>query len=115
MLSRDNPASDVRGANAAGGPWRSMLVRTGVFHGSGNDKGVPPPAPDSCHAADVHHAAPVRIKRWWLCAPATTKACPRLRPTLATPQMCIMLPQSGSNAGGCVACTQHTARQQEGF
>ena len=46
MLSRDNPASDVRGANAAGGPWRSVLVRTGVFHGSGNDRGVPPPARD---------------------------------------------------------------------
>jgi len=40
---RDNPASDVRGANAAGGPWRSVLVRTGVFHGAGNDAGAPPP------------------------------------------------------------------------
>lgn len=30
----DNPASDVRGANAAGGPWRSVLVRTGVWKGS---------------------------------------------------------------------------------
>ena len=39
---RDNPASDVRGANAAGGPWRSVLVRTGVFHGVGNDAGAPP-------------------------------------------------------------------------
>ena len=29
----DNPASDVRGANAAGGPWRSVLVRTGVWAG----------------------------------------------------------------------------------
>ena len=29
----DNPASDVRGANAAGGPWRSVLVRTGVWKG----------------------------------------------------------------------------------
>lgn len=57
MLSRDNPASDVRGANAAGGPWRSVLVRTGVFHGSGNDKGVPPPVRNCCHAADVLYAA----------------------------------------------------------
>lgn len=30
----DNPASDVRGANAAGGPWRSVLVRTGVWGGA---------------------------------------------------------------------------------
>lgn len=29
----DNPASDVRGANGAGGPWRSVLVRTGVWAG----------------------------------------------------------------------------------
>lgn len=27
----DNPASDVRGANQRGGPWRSVLVRTGNF------------------------------------------------------------------------------------
>ena len=25
----DNPAADVRGANAAGAPWTSILVRTG--------------------------------------------------------------------------------------
>jgi ribonucleotide monophosphatase NagD (HAD superfamily) len=27
----DNPASDIAGANAAGEPWVSILVRTGVF------------------------------------------------------------------------------------
>ena len=27
----DNPTSDIRGANAAGERWRSVLVRTGVF------------------------------------------------------------------------------------
>ncbi|KXZ41884.1 hypothetical protein GPECTOR_252g631 [Gonium pectorale] len=31
----DNPAADVRGANAAGAPWVSVLVRTGVFQGPG--------------------------------------------------------------------------------
>lgn len=31
----DNSAADVRGANAAGHPWRSVLVRTGVFQGPG--------------------------------------------------------------------------------
>lgn len=31
----DNPAADVRGANQAGGPWVSVLVRTGVFQGPG--------------------------------------------------------------------------------
>eukprot|EP00803_Ostreobium_quekettii_P010448 evm.model.scf_1116.2 EVM.evm.TU.scf_1116.2 scf_1116:15222-17869(-) len=38
----DNPASDVRGANMAGGPWVSVLVRTGVFQKLGqNDKHDP--------------------------------------------------------------------------
>lgn len=30
----DNPAADVRGANAAGQPWVSVLVHTGVFQPS---------------------------------------------------------------------------------
>jgi len=34
----DNPRSDIRGANAAGAPWRSVLVRTGVFRGGANDE-----------------------------------------------------------------------------
>lgn len=39
----DNPSADVRGANAAGGPWRSILVRTGVFKGGpGENDGVDP-------------------------------------------------------------------------
>lgn len=29
----DNPLVDIRGANRAGSPWKSMLVRTGVFSG----------------------------------------------------------------------------------
>lgn len=33
----DNPKSDIRGANGAGKSWRSVLVRTGVFTGDGND------------------------------------------------------------------------------
>jgi len=33
----DNPRSDIRGANAAGSPWYSVLVRTGVFRGEAND------------------------------------------------------------------------------
>lgn len=35
----DNPAVDVRGANGAGEPWRSVLVCTGVYKGGphGND------------------------------------------------------------------------------
>lgn len=33
----DNPAADIRGANAAGAPWQSVLVRTGVFQGTEND------------------------------------------------------------------------------
>ena len=33
----DNPKSDIRGANNAGDQWTSVLVRTGVFTGPGND------------------------------------------------------------------------------
>ncbi|GIL56053.1 hypothetical protein Vafri_11504 [Volvox africanus] len=33
----DNPAADVRGANQAGSPWVSVLVRTGVFQGPGTN------------------------------------------------------------------------------
>ncbi|GAB0489990.1 hypothetical protein MMPV_001217 [Pyropia vietnamensis] len=33
----DNPASDVAGANGAGGVWRSVLVRTGNWGGADND------------------------------------------------------------------------------
>jgi ribonucleotide monophosphatase NagD (HAD superfamily) len=34
----DNPKSDIRGANAAGDNWTSVLVRTGVFNGEINDE-----------------------------------------------------------------------------
>ena len=44
----DNPAADIRGANAAQGPWRSILVRTGPWVesrapnlGGGGGGGVP--------------------------------------------------------------------------
>ena len=30
----DNPLSDIQGANGAGIPWKSILVRTGVFRGN---------------------------------------------------------------------------------
>ena len=33
----DNPRSDIRGANAMGTPWVSVLVRTGNFSGEVND------------------------------------------------------------------------------
>ena len=33
----DNPKADIRGANNAGAHWSSVLVRTGVFRGEGND------------------------------------------------------------------------------
>ena len=33
----DNPKSDIRGANNSGNNWTSILVRTGVFNGMGND------------------------------------------------------------------------------
>lgn len=39
----DNPAADVRGANQAGGPWVSVLVRTGAsvgWTGTGDGWGI---------------------------------------------------------------------------
>lgn len=41
----DNPEVDILGANCAGEPWCSVLVRTGVFQGYGNS--------DTCPAAIV--------------------------------------------------------------
>jgi HAD superfamily hydrolase (TIGR01456 family) len=37
----DNPETDIKGANGMGGKWRSVLVRTGVFHGGENDRENP--------------------------------------------------------------------------
>jgi len=37
----DNPLTDIRGANAAGGKWRSVLTRTGIFQGGENDEKNP--------------------------------------------------------------------------
>jgi ribonucleotide monophosphatase NagD (HAD superfamily) len=62
----DNPAADVRGANAAGPPWVSVLVRTGVFAGPGANCNVDPAhivMDDVDHAVDaaLHRA---RSARW---------------------------------------------------
>jgi hypothetical protein len=40
----DNPAADVRGANSAGQPWVSVLVRTGVFQGPPASNSLSDPA-----------------------------------------------------------------------
>lgn len=40
----DNPKSDVRGANAAGGHWRSILVCTGVYKGGVDNNDSEDPA-----------------------------------------------------------------------
>ncbi|XP_074286733.1 mitochondrial hydrolase YKR070W-like isoform X1 [Silene latifolia] len=37
----DNPSVDVKGARQAGQPWISVLTRTGVFQGTGNDREHP--------------------------------------------------------------------------
>ena len=42
VMVGDNPHADIRGANAAGPPWVSALVRTGVFKGA-----VPPSGSDA--------------------------------------------------------------------
>ena len=37
VMVGDNPAADIRGANLAGVPWISVLVRTGLWKGGAND------------------------------------------------------------------------------
>nr|GME13277.1 uncharacterized protein YKR070W-like [Ipomoea batatas] len=37
----DNPSIDINGARQAGSPWFSILTRTGVFKGKGNDTDYP--------------------------------------------------------------------------
>lgn len=44
----DNPDSDIAGANAAG--WRSILVRGGVYKGSGPPKHEPTTIQDDSYA-----------------------------------------------------------------
>jgi len=41
VMVGDNPAADVRGANAAGGAWTSVLVRSGLWSGGANDADDP--------------------------------------------------------------------------
>lgn len=57
----DNPASDIRGANAAGAPWVSVLVRTGVFRGPSGGNSASDPAHivvedvEAAVVAGLHH------------------------------------------------------------
>lgn len=51
----DNPLTDIAGANAAGAPWRSALVRTGMFLGDGNDRDNPGTVAVDDVAAAVQH------------------------------------------------------------
>lgn len=37
----DNPQTDIRGANAAGGRWKSLLTLTGMHTGPANDATYP--------------------------------------------------------------------------
>lgn len=41
VMVGDNPKADVRGANRAGAPWTSVLVRSGLWRGSDNDEEDP--------------------------------------------------------------------------
>ena len=41
VMVGDNPAADIRGANNAGAPWTSVLVRTGLWKGGANDNADP--------------------------------------------------------------------------
>lgn len=56
----DNPVADIRGANNAGDPWQSVLVRTGVFTGDGNDQVDP-----AHHVMDDLAAAVGELAREW--------------------------------------------------
>lgn len=58
-VAGDNPLSDIKGANDAGGRWRSVLVRTGCFQGGDND--ARHPAWLVCD--DVKHAVAAILER----------------------------------------------------
>jgi ribonucleotide monophosphatase NagD (HAD superfamily) len=51
----DNPAADIRGANDAGEPWRSVLVRSGSIVG-GDPQALPPRDRPSAVAAHLEEA-----------------------------------------------------------
>jgi HAD superfamily hydrolase (TIGR01456 family) len=55
----DNPKSDVRGANARGRPWHSILVRSGNFRGEEND-----PTDPADMVVDDAYKAIEKTKRW---------------------------------------------------
>lgn len=62
----DNPASDIRGANRAGPPWVSVLVRTGVFQSDAANCSRDPahlvvPDVEAAVAAGLHRT---RSHRW---------------------------------------------------
>jgi len=44
VMVGDNPRADIRGANAAGAPWASVLVRTGMWAGGALEPGDEPDA-----------------------------------------------------------------------
>jgi ribonucleotide monophosphatase NagD (HAD superfamily) len=54
----DNPKSDIAGANSMGWPWKSVLVRSGVFQGE-NDK----EHPADVVVDDVAEAVSLALKR----------------------------------------------------
>eukprot|EP00879_Flechtneria_rotunda_P010290 GHRR01010758.1.p1 GENE.GHRR01010758.1~~GHRR01010758.1.p1 ORF type:complete len:345 (+),score=111.87 GHRR01010758.1:1674-2708(+) len=61
----DNPAADIRGANRAGHPWVSVLVRTGVFQGpGGNSTDDPADVVVSDVLAAVHAALHMATVKW---------------------------------------------------
>ncbi|KAK9831207.1 hypothetical protein WJX74_007420 [Apatococcus lobatus] len=62
----DNPASDIRGARNAGLPWASILVKTGVFCGPGDNSEADPADIVVDHVADAVEAALHRYRhtRW---------------------------------------------------
>lgn len=52
----DNPKADIRGANTAGDPWRSVLVETGVFRGAAGGLANDPHDPAHFVRKSVHEA-----------------------------------------------------------
>ena len=62
----DNPAADVRGANARGPPWVSVLVRTGVFEGREANSATDPAhvVVDDVAAAVAAAQHRTRLARW---------------------------------------------------
>lgn len=62
-ITADNPTGDIRGANVAGAPWVSNLVRTGVYRDGGQEGDNDPTDPAHFVHDDVRACVEFALRR----------------------------------------------------